>query len=106
MTDPNSLHLQQLRELVEAAVKAVAELHQVFNIVHGREINVDQLEEARLRIRQVLTRQELEQVSEIVPAVECDPMHVFVQHDPRRHQQLREFLGVDSLLSVFGEVDA
>jgi hypothetical protein len=59
VTDPNSLHFQQLRKLVETTVKAVAELHQVFNVVHGRKINVDELEEVCLRIRQVLASQEL-----------------------------------------------
>lgn len=105
MTDPNSLHLQQLRQLVQPTVEAVAELHQVLNIIHRREINVDQLEEAGLRIRQVLAREELQQVPEIVSAVERDPVHVLVQHDPGGHQQLGESTRLDPLSSVLGEVD-
>ena len=40
MLGPNAVHLQALCQLVEAAVQVVAELHEVLDIVHCREVDL------------------------------------------------------------------
>jgi len=105
MANPNPLDLQQLGKLVQTAVKAVAELHEVLDVIYGGEIHVDQIEELHLRIGQILTRQELQQVPEIVTAMESNPMNVVIQNDPGRHEKLPETVRVDAVLVVLLEID-
>lgn len=87
-------------------MEAVAELHEVFDIVHGWEVNPDQIEEADLGVGEVLASEHLEKVTEIIAAVECDPMNGVIKHDPGRHEELTKPLGVDPFLAVPLEVDA
>lgn len=56
MANPNPLDLQQLSELVQASMEAVAELHEVLYVIHSGEIHVYQIKEPNLRIGQILTR--------------------------------------------------
>lgn len=105
MANPNPLDLQQLSELVQASMEAVAKLHEVFYVVHSWEIHVYQIEEAHLCIGQILTRQELQQVPEIVTAVESNPMNVVIQDDPGGHEKLPETVGVDAVFVVPLEIN-
>jgi len=105
VANPNPLHLQQLCKLVQTAVKAVAELHEVLDVIYSGEIHVYQIEELPLRIGQILTRQELQQVPEIVTAMESNPMHVVIQNDPGRHQKLPETVRIDAVFVVLLEID-
>lgn len=75
MADPYPLYIQQLSKLVEPSMEAIAELHQVLNVVNRREVNLDEIKEPDLRLRQVLASEQLEEVTEVVPAVERDPVH-------------------------------
>lgn len=106
MANSDPFDLQQLGELVQTAVKAVAELHEVLDVVYGGKIHVDQIEKLRLRIGQILTRQELQQVPEIVTAMESNPMNVVIQNDPGGHEKFPETAGVDAVLVVLLEIDA
>lgn len=106
MADANPLHLQQLRELVQPSMEAVAELHQVLDIIYHRKIHLDQIEEPGLRVRQAPACQQLQEVAEIVAAVEGNPAHGVVQHDPGGHEELPEPVHVDSILAVLLEVDS
>lgn len=50
------LYFKQLGDFVQPAVQAIAELHQMLDIINRREIQTDQSKEASLRIRQILAR--------------------------------------------------
>jgi hypothetical protein len=102
---PDALHVQRLRQLVEPAVQVVAELHQVLDIIQSGEVGPQQVEKLVLARRQILAREQLQQVPEVVPAVKGNPMHVLVQHNPRRHEQLPEPLRVNPPLLVALEID-
>ena len=105
MAHANPLNLQQLRKLVQPSVEAVAELHQVLDVIHHRKIHLDQIEEPGLRLRHAPACQQLQEVPEIVPAVEGNPVHGVVQHDPGGHEELPEPVHVDPFLAVLLEVD-
>ncbi|WVZ18109.1 hypothetical protein V8G54_005431 [Vigna mungo] len=105
MAHTNPFHLQQLRKLVQPTMEAVAELHQMLDIIHHREIHLDQIEEPSLRIRQASACQQLKKVAKIVAAVKGDPMNGVVQHDSRGHEKLPKPVHVDSLLAVLFEID-
>eukprot|EP00252_Welwitschia_mirabilis_P012917 TRINITY_DN2851_c1_g1_i1.p2 TRINITY_DN2851_c1_g1~~TRINITY_DN2851_c1_g1_i1.p2 ORF type:complete len:140 (+),score=15.54 TRINITY_DN2851_c1_g1_i1:143-562(+) len=92
MTDSNSLDIQQFSQLIQPAMKAVAELHQMLYIINSREVNVDKIEEAGLSRGQSLACQELQKVPKIIAAVKRYPVHSIIQNNPRRHQQLTENL--------------
>ena len=105
MTNPNSLNLKQLRQLVQTTVETITELHQVLNVVNPREINSNHLKESHLSLRQIPTRQQLQQVTEVVPAVERHPVNILIQHNPRRHQKLRESPRIDAVSFILIEID-
>ncbi|KAK3447000.1 hypothetical protein EUGRSUZ_A02610 [Eucalyptus grandis] len=78
----------------------------MLNIKHLRpEIHPNQLQEILQSVRQVSLRQRLDQITEIVRAVEGDPTHLIVADEPRRHQQLAEPGRVGALLPVHLEID-
>lgn len=56
--------------------------------------------------RQVLAGEDLDQVAEVVRAVEGDPAHRFVADQPRRHHERGEPRRVNALGAVAVEVDA
>lgn len=106
MADPNPLDVEQLGQLVEAPMQAVAELHQVLDVVDDGEVDVDQCEEGGVVVGEALAGEELEQVAEVVAAVEGDPIDGVVEDDARGHEELAEARGVDAAVGVAGEVDA
>ncbi|KAJ0890653.1 hypothetical protein HanRHA438_Chr09g0426221 [Helianthus annuus] len=85
MTDPNSLHLQQLRKLVQSSMKTVTKLHQMLNVINGREKHIDQIKESGLCIGQTPASQNLQQITKIIPTVKRHPIHTVVQHNAGRH---------------------
>lgn len=56
VASPHPLDFQQLCDFVQPTMQAIAELHQMLDIVNGREIHINQRKEASLRIRQILAR--------------------------------------------------
>ncbi|KAL8153286.1 hypothetical protein V2J09_011046 [Rumex salicifolius] len=105
VTNPHSLHLQQLGELVQSSMEAVTELHQMLDVIHSWKVSGNKLEKLRLGFRQLPAGQQLQQVAEIVPAVERNPVNVLIQHHPGGHQELPESPGVDPPLVVLVEID-
>jgi hypothetical protein len=105
VADSNPGNVEQLGELVQPAVEAVAEPHQVLYVVYDGEVYLDEVEESRHGVWQVCAGEQLEQVTEIVAAVEGHPAHVGVEDDAGGHEQLSEATGVGSVRSVAGEVD-
>jgi hypothetical protein len=103
---PDTLHVEELGELVQAAVQAVAELHEVLDVVDGGEVNLHEPEEAGLRVGEGVAGEDLEQVPEVVAGVEGDPADGVAEHDPGGHEQLGEAARVDAALGVAAEVDA
>ena len=63
-------------------MKTIAKLHQMLDIIYSWEVEIDQIEESCLCIRQILACQEFKQVPEIISAMESDPMHTIIQHNP------------------------
>jgi hypothetical protein len=59
----------------------------------------------RISRSSALACEQLQQVPEVVPAVKDNPMHVLVQYNPRRHEQLPEPLRVNPPLLVALEID-
>lgn len=47
----DALHVKELGELVQPTVQAIAELHEVLDVIHGGEIYLHELKEAGLRVR-------------------------------------------------------
>ncbi|URE02866.1 hypothetical protein MUK42_07226, partial [Musa troglodytarum] len=106
VADPDPLNIKQLGELVEPPMEAVAELHEMLDVVHGREVYPDEIEEASLGVGEVLASEHLKKVAEVITAVEGDPVDGVIKHDTRRHEELAEAVGVDPLVVVLLEVDA
>ncbi|URD92539.1 hypothetical protein MUK42_18343 [Musa troglodytarum] len=69
--DPHPLDIEQLGKLVEPPMEAVAEFHDVLDVVHSREVDVDEIEEAGLGVREVLASEKLEK--ELAKALGINP---------------------------------
>jgi len=54
----------------------------MLDIIYSWEVEIDQIEESYLGIRQILVCQEFKQVPEIISAMKGDPMHTIIQHNP------------------------
>lgn len=103
---PHTLDIKKLTEPAQAAVEVAAEPHEVLDVVEHREVDSDEVKEGGHVVRQVPAGEQPEQVPEVVPAVEGDPLHVGVEHDARRHEQLGEADRVGPLSGEPIEVDA
>jgi len=103
---PHTLHVEQFSELVQPAVQAVAELHEVLDVVHGWEIYLHEFEEPGLRVWETVASEDLEQVPKVVSRVEGNPVYRIVEHDAGGHEELREPARIDAALGISAEVDA
>mmetsp|Transcript_1484 Transcript_1484/g.2418 ORF Transcript_1484/g.2418 Transcript_1484/m.2418 type:complete len:395 (-) Transcript_1484:222-1406(-) len=103
---PHALHVQLLGQPLQAAVHAVHAGHQVLDVEDVREVELEHLEEAALLGGQRLRGQQLQQVAEVVAAVEGDPLDAVHQHQPGGGQQLAEPVRVHAPPLVRGEADA
>ena len=72
--------MQLVRHLLEAALEALATLHEVLDVVNRRKIYLETLEKLVLILRNDLLGQQLQQVAEIVTRVEAKPVDTFTKH--------------------------
>ena len=100
-----AVDLEVLRHLVQPALEVVAVPHQPLDVVDPVEVELQLVRELLRRRRQLLAREELEEVAEVVPRVERHPLDVVAEHDPRRDEQLGEVERVDPLGLVPRKVD-
>ena len=70
MLRADALDLEILGELVEAALEPLARLHQVLDVVEGREVQLEFQEEDILLGREPLAREQFHKVAEVVARVE------------------------------------
>lgn len=111
-TDP--LHAQIVGHILQPALQILTTLHQIFDVVNAWKKQIQQSKKLRFTRRQRATRQQLEQVAEIVatstplnphtshcPPVKGDPLDVAQQHHATGNHQLGKFFHVDSLVFVF-----
>ena len=107
MTLPDDpTHIKGLGYPVQPTVETRTVPHQVFHIVNpSTKEDSDEFEELAQLARQDSLSQHLDQVSEVVRAVEGDPLDEVVAHEPRRHHQLGEPDRLNAELAVPLEVD-
>jgi len=60
-------------KIIKPAVGNIAELHQVLDVVHAREVYVDEIGKSGHRVRQASVGEQLEQVAHTVATIERHP---------------------------------
>jgi len=63
-------------KIIKPAVGNIAELHQVLDVVHAREVYVDEIGKSGHRVRQASVGEQLEQVAHTVATIERHPVKI------------------------------
>ena len=74
-------YLQHVSDLLQASLKVLTALHQVFDVVDVREVDLEKLEELCLAVGKIDVGEDAEQIPEVVAAVEREPLHVVKQNN-------------------------
>lgn len=101
---PRNPHI--LRNILQPALQAPTALHQKLDIVQRRKILAKQRPKLTFLRWQRLAAHNLDQIPEIVPAVERDPLDL-VQHDQTGgDEEVAKGVHVDALVRVLDKVNA
>ncbi|KAH7954536.1 hypothetical protein HPB49_019530 [Dermacentor silvarum] len=103
---PDSFNLQVLGQSLQTSSQVPAVLHEALEVVDGLEVYFQELEAADLARRQVVTRRQLQLVSEVIAVVKSKPCDLVGQDHPRRHNNLGEFVRVDAFVVRLAELYA
>jgi len=78
---PDTVNLQQLSHLLKTAFETLAGLHEILDVVDAGEVEAEQREKILLILWQILTCEDLEEVSKIVPGMEGKPFYIVHQNN-------------------------
>lgn len=105
MADPNPLYIKQLGKLTETAMEIVAELHEMLDVVHCGEEDLDEIKELGLCFREASASDDLKKVAEIIATMEGNPLDVIVENYTRGHEELSKVDRINATFSVLFEID-